>query len=124
MKKLLIGALILASFIIPGSVLAENSTPKTADSLVFIGEGRFMGIILATDATNPVTVAVYDNNIASTTGGRKMTPSMIFTTSATSRLAGVGYNYNDNVYFHKGLYIDITCSGTTEYVVTFEKGID
>ena len=85
----------------------------TADNLVYTGLGRLRGIFVITDGSNSVTIDAYDNTSAA---GTKMIPS--WTITGSDNYASVSFGNGEG--FGKGLYIDITTSGTVSYMVYYE----
>jgi hypothetical protein len=121
-KKVLL-TILVAIFLslITGSVIAEEwchpSAVQTASAAVRTSAGIFHGILFVTDGTNAVTVNVYDN--ASAASGTKLIPTdTIITTSATNRLTGI--SIDPPVRYDKGIYVEITCSGTVAYMVYYK----
>lgn len=115
MKKGLFLGVLAALFVCTaayGQTFVHGSGNKDADALIRSGEGNFHGFAVATDATNACTFSFYDNT---TTSGTLLMPTSIVTTSATDRMRV--YTFNPPVRFNTGLYVDITCSGTCNYVV-------
>jgi len=93
---------------------AKGSGQQTADALIYTGEGVLHGIIVVTDATNAVTVNIYDGVTAT---GTRLIPETVVTTSAVDRIQAI--RPPAPVRFYTGIYVDITCSGTAKYVVYF-----
>jgi hypothetical protein len=116
MKKILIGLIALA-MLFASTALAQRSEVLTGDKLVVTGRGVITGLMIITDATNTVTVDVYDNI---TNAGTKIIPQWPVTTSATNRAVTLTFG-DKGEPFQKGLYIDITTSGTVSYVVYWDK---
>ncbi|MEN6423312.1 MAG: hypothetical protein ABFD76_15335 [Smithella sp.] len=90
---------------------------KTTDALIVTGNGYLKSLIVNTDGTNSVTVSIYDNTAAS---GSKVISTFVITTSSVNRLFTIEFLPNE-IPFTKGLYVDVTTSGTVTYDVTFEK---
>ncbi len=80
MKKLfcIIAIILLLAGGAPAVEWGRGSGSQTADALIYTGEGVFYGIMVATDATNAVTVSVYDGTTAT---GTKLIPTSVVTTS-------------------------------------------
>ena len=97
---------------------AKASGEKTADAAICAGPGFLYGILFVSDATNAITVDVYDN--ASAASGSKLTPQLVITSSATDRIQGIWFDHP--VEFFDGLYVDITCAGAAKYVAYFREG--
>lgn len=115
MKRILI-ALLIVLFLSTGTLAGEwckQSTQKTADAAITTSEGVFYGIIFSTDSANYVDVDVYDN--ASAASGTKLIPTTRITTSATDRVQSI--SFMPPIRFYNGIYVDITCSGTINYMV-------
>lgn len=92
---------------------AVQSGEQTADALIVEDEGFFYGIIVTTDGTNDVTVAIYDNNTAS---GTKLIPDVVCA-------GGTRYHlilFEHPVPFDNGIYVDVTTLGTTSYMVYYQ----
>ncbi|MDD5353509.1 MAG: hypothetical protein PHS93_10135 [Candidatus Omnitrophica bacterium] len=119
MKKIasiIILALLLAvSLSFAGADL--KSIGNTDDALITTGGGYFKGIVVHTDGTNAVTVSIYDNTAAS---GTKIISTITIPTSAVNRIFALGFNDNE-IPFIKGMYVDVTTSGTVTYDITFKK---
>ena len=95
----------------------KTSETKTADAAITTSGGLFHGITVVTDATNAVTLNIYDN--ATAASGRKLIPTdTVITTSAADRVQT--YSVYPPVEYYSGVYVDITCSGTVAYMVYFE----
>lgn len=112
--------LFLAVFGCPDGFAGEwskQSAEKTADAAITTSGGLFHGIAVITDATNSVTVSIYDN--ATAASGTELIPTWIVTTSARDRIQA--YSINPPVRYYNGVYVDITTSGTVTYMVYFES---
>lgn len=94
----------------------QPSEEKTADAAITTSEGLFHGITVITDATNAVTVSIYDN--ATAASGTELIPTWTVTTSSTDRVQT--YSIIPPVKYYNGVYVDITCSGTVTYMVYYE----
>jgi hypothetical protein len=93
-----------------------SSGSKTADAIIVDGPGRFYGIVVATDATNAVTVSIYDGLSATTL----LIPTFIVPTSATNR--SQMYIFNIPITFNVGLFVDVTFSGgASSYAVFYAR---
>jgi len=92
----------------------KSSGQQTTDALITTGQGYFSGIILVTDATNAITVDIYDGTTAT---GTKLIPTTVITTSAIDRIQAI--RVPAPVIFWNGIYVDITCSSTAKYVVYY-----
>ena len=118
MKKL--AYILVALFLLAVPVMAaswvQHSTEKTADALIDTGKGTFHGILVTTDGTNAVTVEIYDGLVAA--GGTQLIATWEITTSSTNR--GASLSMDPPVKYDTGLFIDITCSGTVQYMVYYE----
>lgn len=96
--------------------VSYGSGNRTADALIFQGEGLFYGIGLTGDGTNATTVSIYD----SLTGtGTLLFPTFVVAASPATQTL----NINPPVRFNTGLFIDITVAGggTTNYVVYYSR---
>lgn len=120
MKKVIIG-IILALLLFCASAQAQQGwTPsgsKAADALIVAGSGTFGGIAIATDGTNAVTVSIYDWDSVATNPGTLLVPTFVATTSATDRVKSFFWP----VHYNRGIYVDITCSGTVGYEVYYVR---
>lgn len=121
MKKYLVSIIMLLALMF-GSlspVWAELSETKIADAAIVSGRGFFLGIFFVTDATNEVTVNIYDN--ASAASGKKLIPTdTIITTAAANRIQAIGFEKGEVPYMN-GIYVDITCAGTVSYIVYYTE---
>lgn len=61
----------------------KTSGSLAAAAKITGGRGQFVGIIIALDATNPVTLTIWDGLTAA---GTQLTPTMVIPTSATVRV--------------------------------------
>lgn len=87
----------------------------TASGAALTGQGRFHGLIVKCDGVNDVTLNVYDNTAAS---GTQLIPTdSIF--DGTVRLAAI--SLSPGVYYNTGVYVEITCAGTTEVMVLYNE---
>lgn len=109
MKKLLAALAIM--FTLASSAWAVGVVGSTGDALIAVGRGSFRGIIVHTDATNSVTVDIYD---ATSATGTKLLSSWTVTTSAVDRVQAIGFSDNE-CPFENGIYVDVTTSGTVTY---------
>lgn len=87
----------------------------TADGVVCAGPGVLEGILMITDATNNLTVKLYDNAAAS---GTVLIPEFVSTTSATKRFE---YLPIPSLEFQNGMYLDLTLSAGAASVVLFYR---
>lgn len=118
-KRIIFGVAVVVLVICATALAAEfvnSSGNKTADALIFGEAGNLHGIMVVTDGTNACTLAVYDNT---TNTGTLLLPSWVVTTSSTDRTQSVGFY--PPVHFGIGLYVDITCAGTCNYVVYYSR---
>lgn len=119
MKRLLM-ALLLTLFLTTGAWAGEwmkQSAQQTADAAITASAGVLHGIIVITDATNAVTLNMYDN--ATAASGTKLIPTSTITTGDTDRIQSI--SLYPPVRFYNGIYVNITCSGTVSYMVYFES---
>jgi hypothetical protein len=93
-----------------------SSGEKTAAALITTGPGELAGILVATDATNPVTLDIYDNTAAS---GKKLVPTTVIVTSATDRMRQI--DFKTPVKFNIGLYVSPVVGGGGFKVVVYYK---
>jgi len=115
-------SVILAAAIIAFSATvwagsALKSIGNTGDAAITSGTGYLKGIIVHTDGTNSVTLAVYDN--ATAASGNKLLSTVTVTTSASNRTTTIDFKDFECPYF-AGIYVDVTTSGTVTYDVYFE----
>jgi len=119
MKKLFITLLLVLVLSVPlfaaESMIASGS--KSADALVLVGSGAFYGVAVATDATNAVTVSVYD--VATATTGKLIVPTFVAPTSATDRTKS--FFVYPGIRFENGIYVDITCAGTVGFEIYYAQ---
>ena len=116
MKKILISLLLVVA--LSFSAFAKSTEEKTADAVCVAGKGFLTGFLIATDATNAVTVSIYDS--ASGATGKKLIPTCVITTSATDRVQYIGFDSSE-VPFINGVYVDITTAGTCAYVIYYRQ---
>ena len=95
-----------------------QSEDYTADAAVRTSSGVFYGMWVITDGANNVTVSVYDN--ASAASGTKIFPTTIIPVSDTG--AATTISFNPPIKYTKGVYVDITTSGTVTYKVYYKDG--
>jgi hypothetical protein len=88
----------------------------TASGIVSAGPGKLTQVIVATDATNAVSLSFYDN--ASAASGDKVIPDLVITTSAIDRVQTLPV---DGKRFYNGLYVAITCSGPCQVAALHKK---
>jgi len=93
----------------------RSSGQKTADALIYTGQGYFSGVIVVSDSSDAITLDVYDGITAT---GTKLIPTSVITTSAIDRIQAI--KPPAPVIFWTGLYVDITCAGTAKYTVYFK----
>ncbi len=121
MKKCLLGLLVflmLCSFAFGADTWVRQSAAKTVDAAITTAAGRLYGIIAITDATNPATIAVYDN--ATAASGTVLIPTWTVTTSATDRWQML--QFNPGVQFVNGLYVDMTIgAGALTYMIYYQN---
>lgn len=118
MKRILI-ALALGLLLSLSAFGADlKSVGKTDDAAITSGPGYLKGIVVHTDGTNAVTVAVYDN--ASAASGSKLISTVTVTTSASNRVSTISFEGHECAYSN-GIYVDVTTSGTVTYDVYFES---
>ena len=119
MKKKLIIILLALLFVVPVAYSAEpwcrQSVEKTAAAAITTSSGIFHGLIVSTDGTNAVTVSIYDN--ASAASGMELIPTTVITSSSSDRVQAI--SISPAVRYHKGVYVDITTSGTVTYKVYY-----
>jgi len=94
----------------------KPSVTKTASACILESKGLFYGILLTTDATNAVTLDIYDSTTAS---GTKIIPTSTITTNSADRLRSLSFALP--LHVSNGIYVNVTCSGTVTYMVYFEE---
>lgn len=94
-------------------IYSEKST-NTESALISSEPGILGGILIALDGTNAQTITIYDG-VDST--GSKLTPTLVFPTSATIRMASVALD----AQYADGLYVAVSGSGSVEYTVYFKS---
>ena len=112
---------LLMFFLLAGTSLAVRETcyssdQQSASAAIKASAGYFYGIAVITDATNAVTVDIYDN--ASAASGTKLIPTWVITTSSTDRCQS--YDAPAPIRVRNGIYVNITCDGTVKYIVYYE----
>lgn len=112
-KAILILAMVLMLTGAAWGGASLKSVGNTTNALVTTGQGWLKGLIIHTDGTNSVTVAVYDNTAAS---GSKLFSTFTVTTSAANRATTISFDSYECPFF-TGIYVDITTSGTVTYDV-------
>jgi uncharacterized protein YraI len=117
MKKIILFVLFFLLCAFPSDAQWVNSSGnKTADALVVSGSGNLYGIMVATDATNACTFAIYDGLSATSTP--LLMPAFVVTTSATDRVQY--FYFSKPVHFNTGVYVDITLgAGAVGYVIYY-----
>ena len=96
------------------------SDPITAQgqvlaSTVALEQCAFYGITVRTDGTNSVTFTVWDATTVS--GGNQLTPTNIVI-NGSDRL--VSLDYEPPVVCTNGIFLEATCAGTFEAVVSYD----
>jgi hypothetical protein len=95
----------------------KGSGSKAASALIDTGDGMFCGIIVATDATNAVTLDVYDGVAAA---GVKLIPTTVIPSSATDRVRMIPIP-GGAVRYYDGLYVNASVgAGAFSYVAYFQ----
>lgn len=108
-KGILISLVIIMLMAAPA--WGKGTIGNTADALCATGTGYLRGILVHTDGTNAVTLAVYDNTAAS---GTKLFSTWTVTTSATNRTSAIEFTEQE-CPFYTGIYVDVTTSGTVTF---------
>ena len=96
--------------------VCQGSAEKSADASIFDGAGYILGIMMATDGTNDVTVDIHDNATSAT--GKNLIPTTVMTTSASNRSTAIAFD--PPIAYYNGIYVNITTSGTCSYTVSFQ----
>lgn len=121
MKLLTIILLLLATpvlaFTPPDDGYVASSGENTADASVLKSAGYLYSMVVATDGTNNVTFDLYDN--ASAASGDKLLPSFTIVTATTNVFTAV--NFKTPLAYNKGVYVDITTSGTVGYTLYYRN---
>ena len=92
----------------------EYTQPITTSSGVVVGSCIYHGIIVKPDGENDITLDVYDSTTAA---GNRLLPSDVIigaTTGLVSIMSEEGLGCDN------GIYVDVTCSGTYEYVIYYD----
>jgi uncharacterized protein YraI len=113
MKNLLIAVVIVLFATVAYSAEVYPDIERTSDALVKTGTGTYGGMIVIPDGTNNCTVKVYDNT---TNSGRVLDDGIC--TGASYTCKGL---YPWPVSYEKGIYVDITTSGTCTYIIFRSK---
>lgn len=119
MKKKLFSCLVVAIICLISSLsmaqlqLVAPSAEQSGDVAITAGQGYFHGIMIG--CASGVTINAYDSTGAS---GRKLMPTLYFPGSATSQTHSVDMG-SYGVFYHTGVYIDVTTTGTLRYIVYF-----
>lgn len=113
---ILLLVLVFCGFAMPGDLYVVSSGEKSASALVQTGPAFFFGVAITTDGSNSVTMAIYDNTEGS---GDKICPDLVAPASATNRV--YTFEANPPVGANEGIYVDVTCAGTYDYVVYFRS---
>lgn len=79
----------------------------SASSEVVRGKGLFYGIVVVTDGTNDVTLAVYDGT--STSGKRLIAPNLVI--SGTAFKSGWAHSIDPPVTYDTGIYVSVSVAG-------------
>jgi len=92
-------------------------TAKCGSSTVLTrGQGVLYNMQIGCDGTNDPTVTVYDGESA--TNAKEIVPTCTYDASA---LGMNGYTAIVGKKFIKGLFVEITCTGTVEVILDWEK---
>jgi len=120
MKRIILILALLLALVTTPAIAAEQSCQQSAqyaaDALVTTGSGLFYGVSALTDATNDVTMNIYDNTAGS---GTKLVHTIVFTTSADNRVQT--WSIDPPVEYHTGIYVDAdTVSAATTYMIFYK----
>jgi len=101
--------------------IKKLSDPLTAQgsfqaSSTAIGECAFYGITIRTDGVNAVTFTLWDATTVS--GGNQLTPSAIVV-NGSDRM--VSLDYEPALWARNGLFLEATCAGTFEALVSYDN---
>ena len=88
----------------------------TATGVVFSGRGLVYDVLIGTDATNDPEITMYDGNSATNT--KQILPT---NTYDASQLGLNGYSTSIGTRVNNGCYIVITCGGTCEVIIKWER---
>lgn len=93
----------------------NGSGSKTASAKISEGIGEFVGILIATDGTNAVTLDIYDSKV--TAAGTKLIPTLTIPSSATNRMFQL--QFSPGIKYSVGIYVTISVAGggTFAYIV-------
>ena len=91
----------------------NHTQPATTSSSALTGKGILHGIELKTDGQKDVTLNIYDNTAAS--GTRLLTSNISIL--GTSNLVMIDISR----YFAKGVYVEISTSGTCSYILEYDN---
>ena len=95
--------------------MAIHTISVTESGIVYSGRCKLHGFLVGDlDGTNDATVTIYDNTAAS---GNEVIPSFDSDASALG-LNGAMFNFGEQM--EKGIYVEITCSGTARVVCKVE----
>jgi len=111
-KTIAIFTLILLLVTMSWAGDVRQSAQFGKDMCVATGDGLFHGIIVMTDGTYYASVDIYDNTA---TSGAKLIPTWDISTNSTDRSRTL--SINPPARYYKGVYVDITTSGTIKYMV-------
>ena len=93
-----------------------ESSYKTASGVIFTGRGMIYDVLIGTDGTNDVALTIYDG--LSATNTKEILPTVTYDASA---LGLNGYTTPIGSKVTLGCYIAITCSGSCEVIIKWEK---
>lgn len=88
----------------------------TASGIIFSGRGIVYDVLIGTDGTNDPVVTIYDG--LSATNTKEILPTATYDASA---LGMSGYTTTIGSKVTDGCYIAITCAGTCEVIIKWEK---
>jgi len=118
MKKIILAFALIVILAFPAWGADLKKVGLTTDAAITAGPGYLKGLIIHTDGTNSVTFAIHDS--ATGVAGPLLFSSLIVTTSAANRVTTLSFDGKECPYT-RGLYINITTSGTVTYDVYFES---
>ena len=93
-----------------------ESSYVTASGIIFTGRGIVYDVLIGTDGTNDPAITIYDG--LSATNTKEILPTATYDASALSLN---GYTTSVGSKVSDGCYVAITCAGSCEVIVKWEK---
>jgi len=97
-------------------IVVNYTQPVTSGTLAVSGACVFRGIIVNPDGTNDVTINLWDNTVVSGTT-RILPQNVVFTGNGGLQVFGIA----EGLPAYNGIYVEVTCAGTYQYQVTYDK---